>query len=208
MYTGSARGSGSTPALLLPTLLSVANRGDDTMQIEMMSIQDVHPYENNPRMNDNAVDAVAESIKQYGFKVPIVVDTEHVIVTGHTRLRAAEKLGMTEVPVIVASDLSPEQCRAFRIADNKVSDYSIFDNKKLLEELDALDDDLFTGFTESDIFDDVVGDKESPLDDLDEGFVYEASFKSPDEEKIKQIEELWNQINQEESDKSEECDEG
>lgn len=178
------------------------------MQIEMMSIQDVHPYENNPRMNDNAVDAVAESIKQYGFKVPIVVDTEHVIVTGHTRLRAAEKLGMTEVPVIVASDLSPEQCRAFRIADNKVSDYSIFDNKKLLEELDALDDDLFTGFAESDIFDDVVGDKESPLDDLDEGFVYEASFKSPDEEKIKQIEELWNQINQDESDKSEEHDEG
>lgn len=176
------------------------------MQIEMMDIRDIHPYENNPRMNDNAVDAVAESIKQYGFKVPIVVDNEHVIVTGHTRLRAAEKLKMAEVPVIVANDLSPEQCRAFRIADNKVSDYSIFDNKKLLEELDALDDDLFTGFEESDIFDDTIGDK-SPLDDLDEGFVYEASFKSPSEEKIKQIEELWNQINQDEDDRSEEHDE-
>lgn len=178
------------------------------MEIVMKRLQELHPYENNPRMNDNAVDAVAESIKQYGFKVPIVVDSNGVIVTGHTRLRAAEKLGLTEVPVIVASDLTEAQCRAFRIADNKVSDYSIFDNKKLLEELAALDDDLFTGFTESDIFDDVVGEKESPLDSFDEGFVYEASFKSPSEEKIKQIEELWNQINQDKDDKSEEHDEG
>lgn len=127
-----------------------------------------------------------------------------MIITGHTRLRAAEKLGLSEVPVIVASDLTEAQCRAFRIADNKVSDYSIFDNKKLLEELSAIDDELFTGFTESDLFDDVLGDTESPLDDIDEGFVYEASFKSPSEEKIKQIEELWNQINQDESNVSEE----
>lgn len=93
------------------------------------------PYENNPRINDNAVDAVAASIKEFGFKVPIVVDKNNVIVSGHTRLKAAQKLGLEEVPVIVADDLTPEQIKAFRLADNKVSELANWDFNALNAEL-------------------------------------------------------------------------
>ena len=82
------------------------------MKIEMRSTRDVRPYDQNPRRNDSAVDAVANSIKEYGFRQPIVVDGEGVIVVGHTRWKAAQKLGMSEVPVHVAKDLTPEQARA------------------------------------------------------------------------------------------------
>lgn len=165
------------------------------MEIKMMKVQDVHPYENNPRINDGAVDAVVESIKQYGFKVPVIIDGGGVLVTGHTRLKAAKKLGLKEIPAVIADDLTEEQCKAFRIADNKVSDFSIFDNKKLLEELEGLDD-LFTGFETSDVFNSILDEKDkSLLDDLDDGFVYEASFKSPDEDKIMKITEMWEKLN-------------
>ncbi len=92
------------------------------MQITNMKLSDIHPYERNPRFNDEAVDAVAASIKEFGFKNPIIVDKDHVIIAGHTRLKAAEKLGLTEVPVVVASDLTPEQVQAYRIADNKTGE--------------------------------------------------------------------------------------
>jgi ParB-like chromosome segregation protein Spo0J len=82
----------------------------------------VRPYENNPRNNDKAVDAVAASIKEFGFSQPIVVDTDSVIIVGHTRLKAALKLGLERVPVVVASHLTPEQVRAYRIADNKTAE--------------------------------------------------------------------------------------
>src|SRR5574344_695452 len=92
------------------------------MQIINMKISEIHPYEKNPRFNDGAVDAVAASIKEFGFKNPIIVDKDKVIIAGHTRMLAAKKLGLEEVPVVVASDLTPEQVQAFRIADNKTGE--------------------------------------------------------------------------------------
>ena len=119
----------------------------EEMKIVYLPVGDIIPYEKNPRMNDNAVKPVVESIKAYGFKNPIVVDGNKVVICGHTRLRAAKELGLDKVPVIIADDLTEDQVRAFRIADNKTSDFSIWDNKLLLEELTALEDvDLFTGF--------------------------------------------------------------
>lgn len=92
------------------------------MQVEQRPLAEIRPYENNPRDNDAAVDAVAESIRRFGFRQPIVVDAEGVIVVGHTRWKAAQKLGLQTVPVHVATDLTPEQIRAYRIADNKTDE--------------------------------------------------------------------------------------
>ncbi len=116
------------------------------MKIVYKNINDIIPYENNPRHNDEAVDYVANSIKEFGFKVPIIIDKDNVIVTGHTRLKASEKLGLEEIPCIYADDLSEEQIKAFRIADNKVSEFSSWDLEKLgleLEELGDIDLGLF-----------------------------------------------------------------
>ena len=85
--------------------------------IEIRSIKDIRPYDNNPRINDDAVDAVAASLKEFGFRQPIVVDGDGVIVCGHTRYKAAQQLGLKKVPVHVATDLSPDQIKAYRIAD-------------------------------------------------------------------------------------------
>ena len=123
------------------------------MQIQMVKVEDIIPYENNPRHNEAAVEPVKESIKAYGFRVPMILDKENIIVAGHTRYEAAQALGMDEVPVLYVDDLTEDQVRAYRIADNKTSDFSIWDNKKLLEELEGLDD-LFTGFN----FDDFLSD--------------------------------------------------
>ena len=128
------------------------------MKIEYRKTKDLIPYENNPRKNDEAVEKVAMSIKEYGFRQPIVIDEEGVIITGHTRLKAAKVLGLDEVPVIVANDLTEEQVKAYRIADNKVSDFSIWDNKKLLEELNDID--LFTGFETSELFGEELDEKD------------------------------------------------
>jgi ParB/RepB/Spo0J family partition protein len=100
-----------------------------------MPLSDLVPYENNPRINDHAVDAVASSIREFGFKVPIIVDKENVIVAGHTRLKAALRLGLDTVPVIIADDLTPEQVKAFRLADNKTAEMAYFDIGKLQIEL-------------------------------------------------------------------------
>ena len=112
------------------------------MKIEMLKTDDLIPYENNPRKNENAVDAVAESIREFGFKVPIVVDKENVIVSGHTRLKAAQKLGLKEVPVIRADDLTDEQIKAFRLADNKTAELAGWDFEALDEELEGLNIDM------------------------------------------------------------------
>ena len=92
------------------------------MQIINMKFSEIHPYEKNPRFNDGAVEAVANSIKEFGFQQPIVVDKDFVVVVGHTRLKAAEQLGLTEVPVVIAENLTPEQVQAYRIADNKTGE--------------------------------------------------------------------------------------
>lgn len=112
------------------------------MKIEYKNIDDIIPYENNPRKNDDAVDYVANSIKEFGFKVPIIIDKENVIVTGHTRLKASQKLGLDKVPVIYADDLTKEQIKAFRIADNKVSEFSTWDLDKLDLELEDINIDM------------------------------------------------------------------
>jgi len=110
------------------------------MDIEMRDIGDVKPYEGNPRQNEDAVDAVAASIREFGFRQPIVVDEDGVIVVGHTRYQAALKLGLTQVPVHVAKGLSPEQVRAYRLADNATRDLSEWDYELLPIELGALKD--------------------------------------------------------------------
>ena len=112
------------------------------MEIVNKRLCEIYAYDNNPRNNDNAVAAVAASIKEFGFKVPIVVDTAGVIIAGHTRARAAEMLGMESVPCIVADDLTEEQIRAFRLADNKTAELADWDFTKLDEELAALSVDF------------------------------------------------------------------
>lgn len=112
------------------------------MEIKMMKVQDVHPYEKNPRKNDASVDYVANSIRSFGFKVPIVIDKDGVIVCGHTRYKAAKKLSMKEVPCIMADDLTDAQIKAFRLADNKVGESSEWDDDLLDDELSLLDDDF------------------------------------------------------------------
>lgn len=92
------------------------------MKIIYKSVEDLIPYADNPRKNDKAVDLVAESIQQVGFKNPIITDGDGVIIAGHTRLKAARKLGMKMVPVIVADDLTPEQAKMYRLADNKTGE--------------------------------------------------------------------------------------
>ena len=108
------------------------------MNIISMKLENIKPYEKNPRKNDKAVKYVAESIKQFGFKVPIVLDKDNVIVTGHTRFKAAKKLMMKEVPCVIADDLSEEQIAAFRLADNKVAEKADWDYELLEEELDEI----------------------------------------------------------------------
>ena len=113
------------------------------LKIENKKIIDLIPYEKNPRKNDNAVDDVAKSIEEFGFKVPIVIDKNNVIVAGHTRYKASKKLGLKEVPCIVADDLNEEQIKAFRLADNKVSEKASWNYELLDEELnDILDIDM------------------------------------------------------------------
>ena len=109
-------------------------------EIVYLGIDDVKPYEKNPRKNENAVNAVANSIKEFGFRSPIVVDKDMVIINGHTRLLAAKQLGLSEVPVIVASDLNEEQVRAFRLADNKVAEIAEWDDDLLQEELNLIEE--------------------------------------------------------------------
>lgn len=168
---------------------------DEDERVEYVPLASLRPYERNPRINDGAVDAVAESIRQYGFKVPMVIDDDNVIITGHTRYKAAMKIGMDKVPVIRASDLTPEQAKAFRIADNKTSDLSIWDNKILLEELDDIQDGLFTGFETSEIFNDVDSleipldeSDNSVLDDNDDGVIYEVRLRTQDRELADRVE--------------------
>ena len=120
------------------------------MNIKNLSLNDIKPYDNNPRENENAVENVMNSIREYGFKVPLVVDKNLVIVTGHTRYEASLRLGLEEVPCIIADDLTDEQIKAYRIADNKVAEYSDWDYDKLFVELKELEQQAYeidlTGF--------------------------------------------------------------
>ena len=112
------------------------------MQIVEKKVTELKAYEKNPRKNDNAVAPVAESIKEFGFKVPIIIDSDGVIVAGHTRVSAAKKLGMKSVPCIVADDLTPDQIKAFRLADNSTAQIAEWDLSLLKDELMDLDFDM------------------------------------------------------------------
>lgn len=170
------------------------------MKITEVRIQDINPYKNNPRNNEEAVGKVMESIRAYGFKVPIVLDKNNVIVCGHTRYKAAISLGLETVPCIIADDLTPKQVKAFRIADNKTSDFSLWDNRLLLEELEGLDD-VFTGFEIGDLGGCVLDEKDDAVVKENKyGLQYEIVFRSDSLEKIDRIKEVWEAIDGENSD--------
>lgn len=116
------------------------------MNVQEIKLKDIKPYGKNPRKNDDAVPYVAESIKQFGFKVPIVIDKNNVIVAGHTRYKAAKKLGFKSVPCIIADDLTDEQIKAFRLADNKVSEKAEWDLDLLDSEIEEIFDIDMTDF--------------------------------------------------------------
>ncbi len=155
---------------------------NEQIAIVYKSVDELREYENNPRKNENAVAAVAASIELAGFKVPLVIDGKGVIVAGHTRLKAAKQLGMQTVPCIVADDLTDEQIRAFRLADNKVGELAGWDFDKLeaeLEQLRELDMTAF-GFDDADDEDD---DSQTEREDLSSkvAAVYEVIVECADE---------------------------
>lgn len=143
------------------------------LKIVEMGLHELSPYANNPRKNKKAVDAVAASIAEFGFKVPIVADSSGEIIAGHTRYKAAKKLGLETVPVIIADDLSEDQIKAFRLADNKVGELAEWDLDKLVAELEGIELDM-----EQFGFEDLDLDKEP----IEEDF-YEP--EPPDEPKAK-----------------------
>lgn len=143
-------------------------------QIKEVPIGDVKPYENNPRDNDGAVEATANSIKEFGWQQPIVVDKDMVIIAGHTRLKAAKQLGLKHVPIVVA-DLSEEQAKAYRLADNKTGELADWDMGLLDDELAEIADIDMSDFGfDLDIPDD---DKEVQEDDFDEEVPEEPKSK-------------------------------
>jgi site-specific DNA-methyltransferase (adenine-specific) len=117
------------------------------MKIQLFPIEELKAYENNPRrISADAIKAVSNSIREFGFKVPVIIDKEKVIVAGHARVLASKELGLKEIPCIVADDLTPEQIKAFRLADNKTSELTCWDFERLdieLEELAELEFDMF-----------------------------------------------------------------
>ncbi|PWT58408.1 hypothetical protein DKZ29_06020 [Limosilactobacillus reuteri] len=123
------------------------------MEVKNVSISKIKPYENNPRDNEAGVDAVANSIKEFGWQQPIVVDKDNVIIVGHTRYKAAKKLGMDKVPIVIASNLSEQQVKAYRLADNKTGELTDWDINLLDDELnDILDIDMSDfGFDEDEL---------------------------------------------------------
>ena len=107
------------------------------IEIVSVPISQIKEYKNNPRNNEQSVDFVANSIREFGFKVPIVIDKNNEIVCGHTRYKASKKLGLDKVPCIIADDLNEEQIKAFRLADNKVGEVSTWDFNQLAVELES-----------------------------------------------------------------------
>lgn len=146
-------------------------------KITLMALSDITPYENNPRNNEEAVEKVANSIKKFGFNQPIVVDKDNVIIVDHTRYLAAQQLELEKVPVIVAENLSEEQARAYRLADNKTGELAGWDFEKLaleLEQIESFDMGEF-GFENHDLG--------GNIDD----FFEEASTSNHNEQKSKTV---------------------
>jgi len=129
------------------------------IQIEYVKVEDIIPYKDNPRNNDKAVEIVEKSIKEFGFQNPVILDKNNEIIAGHTRIRAAKKLKMKEVPTIRAEDLTEEQVKAFRIMDNKSTEFARWDLDLLKIEFESMKNLEFTGFSEAEI-DKIVDPKE------------------------------------------------
>lgn len=146
------------------------------MIIHEIDVKDIQEYENNARKNEKAVALVVESIENYGFKVPVIVDKNNVLVAGHTRLKAAQQLGMEKIPAIIADDLTEEQIKAYRLADNKTAELSTWDFERLEQELEAIDDaHLWELFNQNRYEDIEEFDGEIDLNDFDdEEFEYEC----------------------------------
>lgn len=168
-------------------------------RITYVPIESVKPYENNPRYNDNGVAALAESIKQFGWTKPIVVDAENVIIAGHTRLKAAQLLGLKEVPVSVADWLTEEQAKAYRLADNKSGELAEWDYDKLVEEIQKAKNTDFSalGFSEielmglsGDLLPDGFGDEEG-YEEIGEAQLkakhITINYDAEDEEEVKEL---------------------
>ncbi len=160
------------------------------MKIEMRKLSEIKPYENNPLVNDGAVDAVAASIKEFGFRAPIVVDTADVIIVGHTRFKAAHKLGLDVVPVHVATELTPAQVKAYRIADNKTAEIADWDFKLLpmeLKDLQGLDFNIdLLGFDNAEL-EKILGAGINGID----GLTDPDSIPAPPDDAITQRGDIW-----------------
>jgi DNA modification methylase len=158
------------------------------MKVEMVSVDSIQPYENNPRINEAGVDTVAKSIQEFGFRQPIVVDANRVIVVGHTRFKAALKLGLKELPVHIAKELTPEQARAYRIADNQTATLSQWNDDLLIQELQELqkqDFDLdLTGFSSEELMQYFAPAPNGGLTDPDD-------IPQPPDEAISKPGDLW-----------------
>ena len=149
------------------------------MKILTKKIEEITPYENNPRINDAAVDAVANSIRDFGFKNPVIIDKDGVIVCGHTRLKAAKKLGLKTVPCIMADDLTEDQVKAFRLADNKTAELAEWDINLLDMELTEIDDSIdmeLYGFYDEEAFEEEASEE----DEYDETQECETRVKKGD----------------------------
>jgi DNA modification methylase len=158
--------------------------------VELRKIDDIRPYERNPRINDQAVDAVVESLRQFGFRQPIVIDSDGVIIAGHTRWKAAKKLGLARVPVHVATDLTPEQVKAYRIADNKTGELAEWDLDILPIELNELRESGFD--LEVLAFDDEeLAKLLSSAQGVTEGLTDPDAIPEPPDEPITQRGDIW-----------------
>lgn len=157
------------------------------MKIKEVKIESIKPYKNNPRHNDGAVEDVAESIKTFGFQQPLVLDKDHVIIVGHTRWKAAKTLGLDTVPCVVAENLSEEQTKAYRIADNRTGELSEWDWTALEIELEAVGD-LFTGFgggLDEELLNGMGAEEAGKkYKSFGEGLVYEITGERPEESEL------------------------
>lgn len=162
------------------------------MEIVYKKLEDLKPYENNPRYNDEAVQYVAKSIEDFGFKVPIVIDKNGTIVAGHTRYKASLELGLEEVPCIIADDLDEDQIKAFRLVDNKVAEKAEWNFELLDEELKDLDVDLsLYGFNNTDFEEPIIERKDLSDKDFSK---YEVIVKCKNEQ---DVEETYNKLTEE-----------
>lgn len=156
------------------------------MKIVEKSIDEIYPYENNPRFNERAVEPLAKSIVRFGFKQPIVIDKNNVIVCGHTRLKAAQKIGLKTVPCVIADDLTESQIKAYRLVDNKINELSTWNMELLSIELEDINNDenmLDFGFADIKIDTPIDLENEKPLKEQKQkvytcpkcGFIFEVA---------------------------------